>query len=119
MTHIIVGAGQAGGWAAIGMRQARFRRPHPVDRRRNLAAVRASATFQGGADRGGGTADDVFPYRRNAMTSSGSNCCWASRSAELDPQAHRVRLSDGRDLDYDRLLLTIGGRLAHLPIPGR
>jgi 3-phenylpropionate/trans-cinnamate dioxygenase ferredoxin reductase subunit len=36
----------------------------------------------------------------------------------VEPEAHRVLLSDGRALDYDKLLLTVGGQARRLPIHG-
>jgi 3-phenylpropionate/trans-cinnamate dioxygenase ferredoxin reductase component len=41
-----------------------------------------------------------------------------SEVTEVDSEAHRIRLRDGQSLPYDRLLLTVGGRARHLPIPG-
>jgi 3-phenylpropionate/trans-cinnamate dioxygenase ferredoxin reductase subunit len=41
-----------------------------------------------------------------------------SRVAELDLPARRVRLHDGRTLDYDRLLLATGSRVRRLDVPG-
>ena len=40
------------------------------------------------------------------------------RVAELELAARRVRLVDGRQLDYDRLLLTTGSRPRRLDVPG-
>jgi len=36
----------------------------------------------------------------------------------IDPAAHRVSLSDGKSLQYDRLLLATGSMAARLPVPG-
>ena len=36
----------------------------------------------------------------------------------IDPGASRVTLADGRELDYDRLLLTTGAEPRRLPVPG-
>jgi 3-phenylpropionate/trans-cinnamate dioxygenase ferredoxin reductase subunit len=38
--------------------------------------------------------------------------------AAVEPDAHRVTLADGRALDYDKLLLTVGGAARRLPIHG-
>lgn len=38
--------------------------------------------------------------------------------AAVGPGAHRVLLADGRTLDYDKLLLTVGGQARRLPIHG-
>jgi NADPH-dependent 2,4-dienoyl-CoA reductase/sulfur reductase-like enzyme len=37
---------------------------------------------------------------------------------EIDTSGHSIRLADGRSYDYQRLLLTMGGRARHLPIHG-
>ena len=105
MTHIIVGAGQAGGWAAIAMRQAGYYRPYPADRRRDLAALRAAAAVQGGADR---RPEPPLPYFHPAerYAEQRIELLLGTEVTELDPAAHSVRLSDGSALDYDRLLLT-------------
>lgn len=41
-----------------------------------------------------------------------------ARAEELDVNAHRVRLRDGRSLAYDRLLLATGSRARTLDVPG-
>ena len=38
--------------------------------------------------------------------------------AAVEPEAHRVVLADGRALEYDKLLLTVGGQARRLPIHG-
>ena len=40
------------------------------------------------------------------------------RAARLDPAAHRVTLSNGETLDYDRLLLGLGAGARRLSCPG-
>jgi 3-phenylpropionate/trans-cinnamate dioxygenase ferredoxin reductase component len=40
------------------------------------------------------------------------------KAAELDLESRRVRLADGRTLDYDRLLLATGSRVRKLDVPG-
>jgi 3-phenylpropionate/trans-cinnamate dioxygenase ferredoxin reductase component len=117
MTHIIVGAGQAGGWAAVSMRQAGYT---------GRIVLIGDETWR--------------PYERPPLSKSvltdepeppiayfhppgryeeqGIELLLGTEATELDPEAHNVRLSDGRRLDYDRLLLTVGGRARHLPIHG-
>lgn len=41
-----------------------------------------------------------------------------ARAAALDPDGHRLRLEDGRELPYDRLLLATGSLAVPLPVPG-
>ena len=116
-THIIVGAGQAGGWAAIAMRQAGFAGRilligeeiwRPYERPPLSKAV---------------LTDDPEPpiayfHAAERYSEQGIELLLGLAVSEIDPAAHRVRLSDGQRLTYDRLLLTVGGRARHLPIPG-
>jgi 3-phenylpropionate/trans-cinnamate dioxygenase ferredoxin reductase subunit len=116
-THIIVGAGQAGGWAAIGMRQAGFtgqilligEEPwRPYERPPLSKAV---------------LTDDPEPpityfHAAERYADQGIELLLGNDVTEIDGAAGRVRLRDGRSLAYDRLLLTVGGRARHLPIPG-
>jgi 3-phenylpropionate/trans-cinnamate dioxygenase ferredoxin reductase subunit len=41
-----------------------------------------------------------------------------TRAEEIDPKLRRVRLRDGRTLDYDRLMLATGSRVRKLAVPG-
>jgi 3-phenylpropionate/trans-cinnamate dioxygenase ferredoxin reductase subunit len=116
-THIIVGAGQAGGWAATAMRQAGFtgrivligEEPwRPYERPPLSKAV---------------LTDDPEPaiayfHTLDRYTEQGIELLLGSEAAEVDCAAHRIRLRDGRSLAYDRLLLTVGGKARHLPIQG-
>ena len=40
------------------------------------------------------------------------------RAAEIDSAAQRVRLDDGRILNYDGLMLSTGSRVRRLDVPG-
>jgi 3-phenylpropionate/trans-cinnamate dioxygenase ferredoxin reductase subunit len=116
-THIIVGAGQAGGWAAIAMRQAGFtgrilligEEPwRPYERPPLSKAV---------------LTDEPEPpigyfHAESRYTEQGIELLLGTEVTEVDGAAHRIRLRDGQSLAYDRLLLTVGGRARHLPIPG-
>lgn len=117
MTHIIVGAGQAGGWAAIGMRQAGYQgrilligeEPwRPYERPPLSKAVLTDETEP--------PITYFHPIERYAEQRI--ELLLGVAVTEVDASAHRVRLSDGRSLNYDRLLLTTGGRARHLPIHG-
>jgi 3-phenylpropionate/trans-cinnamate dioxygenase ferredoxin reductase component len=117
MTHVIVGAGQAGGWAAIAMRQAGFKgrilligeEPwRPYERPPLSKAV---------------LTDDPEPpvayfHPEERYAEQGIELLLGTAVGELEPAAQRARLSDGRSLPYDKLLLTVGGRARHLPVPG-
>src|SRR5690242_14963631 len=116
-THVIVGAGQAGGWAAIGMRQAGF------DGRILLIGEETWRPYERPPLSKAVLTEDPEP----AITYFHAAERYAEQRIELvlgcaveavDPAAHSVRLHDGQSLHYDRLLLTVGGRARHLPIPG-
>jgi 3-phenylpropionate/trans-cinnamate dioxygenase ferredoxin reductase subunit len=116
-THIIAGAGQAGGWAATGMRQAGFEgrilligeepwRPYerpPLSKAVLTDEPEPPITYFHTAER--------YAEQRIELL-------LGTAVEELDPAAHCVRLADGQRLHYDRLLLTVGGRARHLPIHG-
>ncbi len=117
MTHIIVGAGQAGGWAAIAMRQAGYggrivligeEKWRPYERPPLSKAV---------------LTDEPEPplayfHAAERYDEQQIDLLLGTRVSGLDPSAHCVELSDGQRLHYDRLLLAVGGRARHLPIPG-
>jgi 3-phenylpropionate/trans-cinnamate dioxygenase ferredoxin reductase component len=117
MTHIVVGAGQAGSWAAMAMREAGYEgrivligderwRPYerpPLSKAMLTDEPEPPIAYFHPAKR--------YEERRIELLLS-------TEVSELDPLAHCIWLSDGQRLDYDRLLLTVGGRARHLPIPG-
>jgi len=116
-THVIVGAGQAGGWAAIGMRQAGFTgrilllgdetwRPYerpPLSK----AALTADAE-----------PEPLYFHPADRYAELGIELMLGASVEAVLPKEGRVRLRDGRSLPYDRLLLATGGRARHLPFPG-
>jgi 3-phenylpropionate/trans-cinnamate dioxygenase ferredoxin reductase subunit len=117
MTHVIVGAGQAGGWAAIAMRQAGY------DGRILLIGEEGWRPYERPPLSKAVLTDEPEPavtyfHTAERYAEQGIELLLGSEVSELDPDAHRVRLSDGQGLAYDRLLLTVGGRARHLPIPG-
>jgi 3-phenylpropionate/trans-cinnamate dioxygenase ferredoxin reductase subunit len=116
-THIIVGAGQAGGWAAVAMRQAGFAgrilligeeawRPYerpPLSKAMLTAEPMPEVQY-------------FHPAAKYAE--QGVELLLGVGVVALDPDLHRVRLTDGRELDYDRVLLATGGRARRLGVPG-
>ena len=116
-THIIVGAGQAGGWAAMGMRQAGFAgrilligdeswRPYerpPLSKAMLTAEPRP---------------EPQYFHSQAKYQEQGIELLLGVHIIELDPIEKHVRLADGRALSYDRLLLTTGGRARPLDVPG-
>jgi NADPH-dependent 2,4-dienoyl-CoA reductase/sulfur reductase-like enzyme len=116
-THIVVGAGQAGGWAAISMRRAGFAgrilligdepwRPYerpPLSKAMLAADPEPPVLF---------FHDESLYGELNIELMPGTPV------EEIDPAAHRIRLRDGNLLAYDRLLLATGGRARPLTVPG-
>jgi 3-phenylpropionate/trans-cinnamate dioxygenase ferredoxin reductase subunit len=116
-THIIVGAGQAGGWAAVAMRQAGFGgrilligdepwRPYerpPLSKAALTDEPEPSIAYFHAAER----------YAEQHI-----ELLLGTAVTELRTKDHRVELADGRTLPYDKVLLTVGGRARRLPIPG-
>jgi 3-phenylpropionate/trans-cinnamate dioxygenase ferredoxin reductase subunit len=116
-THIIVGAGQAGGWAAVTMRQAGFTgrilllgdEPwRPYERPPLSKAVL--------------TEDPEPPvlyfHPQDRYAELGIDLLLGTPVEAVDPNARQVLLADGRRLDYHRLLLTTGGAARRLPVHG-
>ena len=117
MTHIIVGAGQAGDWAAFAMRQAGYQGRilligeellRPYDRPPLSKAM---------------LTDDQEPpiahfHEDHRYGEEQIELLLGVSVTGIDAAGHRIQLSDGRTLDYQRLLLTTGGRARHLPIHG-
>jgi len=117
MTHVIVGAGQAGDWAAFAMRQAGYQGRilligeeslRPYDRPPLSKAM---------------LTDNPEPpiayfHPENRYAEERIELLLGISVTGIDAADHCIRLSDGRTLDYQRLLLTTGGRARHLPIHG-
>ncbi len=116
-THVIVGAGQAGGWAAVTMRQAGFagrilligaeaylpyERP-PLSKTVLTAAEEPPVAWFHAAGR---------------YAELGIELVLGTPVAALDVAARRVELADGREIGWDRLLLATGGRARRLAVPG-
>jgi 3-phenylpropionate/trans-cinnamate dioxygenase ferredoxin reductase subunit len=116
-THIIVGAGQAGCWAAIGMRQAGFtgrilligeERWRPYERPPLSKAVLIADPMP----------DPQFFHPEGKYREQRIELLLGAAVAALNPPRQQVRLADGRMLAYDRLLLTTGGQARQLAVPG-
>ena len=116
-THIIIGAGQAGGWAAVAMRQAGFtgrilligEEPWRPYERPPLSKAMLTAEP---------TPEAQYFHPAEKYAQQDIELLLGAPVATLDPAAHQVCLADGRVLDYDRVLLATGGRARPLAIPG-
>ncbi len=114
---VVVGAGQAAAQAILTLRQRKF------DGRITLVGE-----------------EDLPPYQRPPLSKkylagelarerlllrplafyekNGVEMRLGVRAEELEPDSRRVRLDDGRRLDYDGLLLATGSRVRRLNVPG-
>ncbi|HEX5327569.1 MAG TPA: FAD-dependent oxidoreductase [Acetobacteraceae bacterium] len=115
--HVIVGAGQAGGWAAIAMRQAGFtgrvllvgdERWRPYERPPLSKAMLA----------GEPEPPVLFFHEQARYAELAIELLLGAAVEELDAAAHRIRLHGGTSLPYDKMLLATGGRARRLPLPG-
>jgi 3-phenylpropionate/trans-cinnamate dioxygenase ferredoxin reductase component len=116
-THVIVGAGQAGAWAAVSMRQAGF------TGRILLIGDEPWRPYQRPPLSKQVLIEDPEPpilhfHTEQRYAELDIEMLLGTQVSSVDPNAHRVRLSDGRALGYDKLLLTVGGQARHLPVHG-
>ncbi len=116
-THIIVGAGQAGGWAAMAMRQAGFggrivligeEAWRPYERPPLSKAMLTDEPEP----------DVLYFHAESRYAEQQIELQLGTPVAAVEPDQHRIRMADGRVLDYDKLLLTVGGQARHLPVHG-
>jgi len=115
--HVIVGAGQAGGWAAVTMRREGFDgrivligdEPHPPYERPPLSKAVLTAAEE----------LPIQPFRERALYDEhGIELLLGTEATAIDPTARRVSIAGGGPLAYDRLLLATGGRARRLAVPG-
>jgi 3-phenylpropionate/trans-cinnamate dioxygenase ferredoxin reductase subunit len=116
--HVLVlGAGLAGGTAAMALREGGFdgdvtvvgdesRPPYhrPPLSKQYLLGQRA--------------AEDLLVSPEPDYARGGIALRLGARATRIDPAMRRVELEDGQTLSYDRLLVTTGGRNRRPPIPG-
>jgi len=116
-THVIVGAGQAGAWAAVSMRQAGF------TGRILLIGDEQWRPYQRPPLSKQVLIEDPEPpllhfHAEQRYAELEIEMVLGTAVTALDSKAHRVALSDGRAFEYDRLLLTVGGQARRLPVHG-
>ncbi len=116
-TYLIVGAGQAGAWAAIAMRQAGFagrivlageEQWRPYERPPLSKAMLTEAEEP----------QTLYFHAAEKYEAERIELMLGARAERIDLAARRVALTDGRSVGFDRLLLTTGGRARPLRIPG-
>ena len=116
-THVIVGAGHAGGRAAQAMRQHGFEgeillvgeEPHVPYERPPLS--KELIVTDAGLEKV--RLHDAAWYAENRI-----ELIAAKAAASIDAAAKTVGLADGRTIGFDRLMLTTGARVRRLSVPG-
>jgi len=116
-TVVIVGTGQAGGWAAQTLRKEGFTgkvvligdEPHwPYERPPLSKAVLS----------GEAPAESTYLIKAEAFEKLGLDWRANVRVTSIDRVASQVRLSTGESIGFDKLILCNGGRARRLNIPG-
>ncbi|MDH3451704.1 MAG: FAD-dependent oxidoreductase [Gammaproteobacteria bacterium] len=116
-THVIVGAGQAGGQAARTMREYGFAgriiivgdEPHPPHQRPPLS----KAVLLGKIP-----PEKTHLFKAEWYADNGVELRLQTEVTRIDADTHKLTLHDGSTLDYDKLLLATGATLRRLEIPG-
>lgn len=116
-TFIIVGAGQAGGWAAKTLRDQGFdgrvivvgEEAYPPHERPPLS----KGVLLGDAD-----TESCFLWPAATLEDAGIELRLGERVAGIAPAAHELTLESGESLPWTRLLLATGGSARTLDVPG-
>lgn len=114
---VIVGAGQAGGWAAKTLRDEGFAgritlvgiEPHPPYERPPLSK---------GVLAGSAAVESCYLFKPEAFAALHLDFRAGVRATEIDRAARAVHLESGESVGYDKLILTTGGEARRLPVPG-
>jgi 3-phenylpropionate/trans-cinnamate dioxygenase ferredoxin reductase subunit len=114
---VILGAGQAGGRAAETLRAEGF------DGRVVLVGAEPRRPYERpplskGLLVGETDEESIFLRPDTFYDEQGIELLLGVQATHLDTAGHRLTLSDGRVLPYDRLLLATGVRARSLPVPG-
>lgn len=116
-TIVIIGAGQAGGWAAQTLRSEGFtgrlvlvgEELHPPHERPPLSkAVLSGAALPA----------TTWLMKPDAFSALGVEWQPGTQVQRIDRTARQVLLADGAALPYDKLILCTGGRARQLDVPG-
>lgn len=116
-TIVIIGAGQAGGWAAQTLRKEGFTgqvvligdEAHPPHERPPLS----KAVLAGEA-----APESTRLLKTEAFEALALDWRPATRVSRIDCAAKRLQLVDGTNIAYDKLILCTGGRARTLNVPG-
>lgn len=117
MAIVIIGAGQAGAWAARTLRGEGFDgrllligdEPHPPYERPPL-----SKAFLAGE----ATPESACILDEDALAALSIEWLSNTRVVQLDRTEKRLKLPDGSAICYDKLILCTGGRARELDVPG-
>src|SRR5580765_3417276 len=115
-TIVIVGAGQAGGWAAQTLRKEGFAgrlvligdEAHPPHERPPLS----KAVLAGDAP-----PESTRLQKTDAFEALGAEWRPVARVTRIDRAGKRLDMAGGESIAYDKLILCTGGRARTLPIP--
>ncbi|HEY8244716.1 MAG TPA: FAD-dependent oxidoreductase, partial [Casimicrobiaceae bacterium] len=114
---VVVGAGQAGGWAAKTLRDAGFAgritligdESHPPYERPPLSK---------GVLSGARAPETTHLFKGGAFETLGLDWRHGVRVTRIDRERRRAELNTGEPVTYDRLILCTGGRARALDVPG-
>jgi 3-phenylpropionate/trans-cinnamate dioxygenase ferredoxin reductase component len=116
-TIVIIGAGQAGGWAAKTLRAEGYAgrivlvgaEQHPSHERPPLS----KAVLSGEA-----APETTHLFKPGEHAALDLDFRAGVRASRIDRSAKRVELAGGDSVPYDKLILTTGGTARRLPVPG-
>ena len=116
-TIVIIGAGQAGGWAAQTLRAEGFTgrlvllgdEPHPPHERPPLSKAVLCGTA---------SPDSTRLMKPEAFEALALAWRPSTQALRIDRAARQVLLDDGEALTYDKLIICTGGRARRLVLPG-
>jgi 3-phenylpropionate/trans-cinnamate dioxygenase ferredoxin reductase subunit len=116
-THVIVGGGLAGAKAAQALRDGGF------DGRLVLIGDEAERPYERpplskGYLQGKDEREKIFVHPADWYPEHDVELRLGTKAGALDPAAHRVRLEDGSEIEYGKLLLATGASPRRLSIPG-
>ena len=114
---VIIGAGHAGGTMAALLRQYGYEAPITLVGEEPIAPYQrpplSKAWLKGEAD-----ADSLALKPTEFYAEVGIDLILNTRVTAIDRGDHLVKLSDGRTISYDILIIATGARARALPIPG-
>jgi 3-phenylpropionate/trans-cinnamate dioxygenase ferredoxin reductase subunit len=114
---VILGAGLAGGTAALALREAGFEGEVTLlgqERRPPYNRPPLSKTYLRGEER----LEDVLLSPEDAYAAQGVELRLGASARWIDARERFVELEGGERVGYDRLLVATGGRNRWLPVPG-